>query len=101
MTDMHLWNTPIARLRGLLVATIMLGLLLFVVATTQATSAKQEPRGGAAGPGAPRHMPAAPAGPKGPITLTCAPGGTGVVNPAGPAGPQGPVGVSCSSGPTS
>ncbi len=99
MTDMHLWNTPIARLRGLLVATIALCMLLFVVATTQATSAKQPPGGGVAGQSASRSVPATPAGPQGPITLTCASGGTGVVKSAGPAGPQGPVGVTCPASP--
>ena len=99
MTDMHLWNTPIARLRGLLVAAIVLGALLFVVTTTQATSAKQPHGGGVAGQSASRSVPATPAGPEGPITLTCAPSGTGVVNAAGPAGPQGPVGVTCPASP--
>ncbi len=99
MTDMHLWNTPIARLRGLLVATIALGVLLFVVTTTQATSAKQPPRSSVAGRSASRSVAATPAGTRGPITLTCAPGGLGVVNSAGPAGPQGPVGVSCPASP--
>lgn len=99
MSDMHLWNTPIARLRGLLVATMVLGVLLFVVTTTQATSAKQQPRGGAARQSGPRSVPATPAGPQGPITLTCAAGDAGVVNSASPAGPQGPVGVSCAASP--
>ena len=39
MIEMHLWNTPMARMRAVLVATIALGALLFVVTTTQATSA--------------------------------------------------------------
>jgi hypothetical protein len=100
MTDMHLWNTPIARLRGLLIATIALGVLLFVVATTQATSGKQQAHHGtAAGQTAASAVPAAPAGPRGPITLTCGPGGAGVVGAAGPAGPQGPIGVNCAASP--
>jgi hypothetical protein len=100
MTDMHLWNTPIARLRGLLVATIGLGVLLFVVATTQATSGKQQTHHGtAAGQTAASAVPAAPAGPRGPITLTCSPGGAGVVDADAPAGPQGPIGVKCAASP--
>jgi hypothetical protein len=101
MIDMHLWNTPITRLRALLVATIALGVLLFVVTTTQATSAKQPShRGAAAGQTAAGVVPAAPAGPRGPITLTCSPGGVAVVGAAGPAGPQGPVGTTCGQSPT-
>jgi hypothetical protein len=100
MTDMHLWNTPIARVRALLVATIALGVLLFVVATTEATSAKQPPHGSATGQSAVRTVPAAPAGTRGPITLSCSPGGGGVVGAAGPAGPQGPIGLSCAASPT-
>lgn len=100
MIDMHLWNTPIARVRAVLVATIALGVLLFVVTTTQATSAKQQPRGGsAAAKAAGRAVPAAPAGPRGPIAPTCSPGGAGVVGATGPAGPQGPVGVDCAASP--
>ena len=98
---MNLWNTPIARVRALLVATIALGVLLFVVTTTQATSAKQPPhRGSAAGQTPARAVPATPAGPRGPITLTCRSGGAGVVGAAGPAGPQGRVGVNCAAGRT-
>jgi len=98
MTNMHLWNTPLARVRGLLVATIALGVALLVVTTTQATSAKQQAHlGSAAG----QAVPARPAGPRGPIMLTCSPNGVGVVGAAGPAGPQGPVGVSCAASPNS
>jgi hypothetical protein len=101
MSDMHLWNTPIARVRALLVATIALGVALFVVATTHATSANQ-PRhgGGASEQSATRVIPATPAGPQGPITLTCGPGGAAVVGAATPAGPQGPVGVNCAASPS-
>jgi hypothetical protein len=93
---MHIWNTPIGRWRGLLVATIMLGILLFAVTATQATGVKQ--RRAHVGPAqqiAPSTAPAVPAGPRGPITVTCRPGGGGVIGASGPAGPQGPVGVNC------
>jgi hypothetical protein len=100
MIDMHLWNTPIARVRAVLVATIALGVLLFVVTTTQATSAMQQPRGGsAAAKVAGRAVPVTPAGLRGPIALTCSPGGVRVVGATGPAGPQGPVGVDCATSP--
>jgi len=95
MTDMHLWNSPIARVRALLAGVIVLGVALFVLTTTQATNAKQPPQHVGATGQSPSHVaPRAPAGPRGPITLTCGSGG-GVIGATGPAGPQGPVGVSC------
>jgi hypothetical protein len=99
-TDLNLWSTPITRLRGLLAATIVLGMLLFAVTTTQATSAKQPSHpGSSAGQTAAHNLPSAPAGPQGPITLTCSPAGAGVVGAPAPAGPEGPVGVSCAASP--
>lgn len=99
---MQTWNTPTGRWRAVLVATIMLGVLLFVVAATKATGAKQpQPRhlAGTAPLTPRRAAPAAPAGPRGPITLTCHPGDAGVIGAASPAGPQGPVGVNCAATP--
>lgn len=93
---MHISNRPIKRWHGWLVAIIAMAALSFVVATTYAGSTKLQLASGRA---ANRSVSAAPAGPRGPITLTCASGRTGHVGPAGPAGPQGPVGVNCASGP--
>jgi hypothetical protein len=90
---MQIWNTPIGRWRGLLVVTIMLGILLFAVTATQATGVKQ--RRHHVGPAQQTTPSTAPAGPRGPITVTCRPGGAGVIGASGPAGPQGPVGVNC------
>jgi hypothetical protein len=95
---MQLWNTPLAFVRSLLVATIALGVVLLVATTTQATSAKQQAHAGSA---AGQTVPARPAGPRGPITLTCNPNGVAVVGTIGPAGPQGPVGVNCAASPNS
>ena len=95
MTDMHLWNTPLARVRAILVATIALGVLLFAVTTTHATATKQQTHNGPAAAG----QSAGPAGPRGPVTLSCRANGDGVTVAAGPAGPQGPVGVNCAARP--
>jgi len=101
MTNMPLWNTPLARMRSLLAAAMALGVLLLVVTTTHATSPKpQAHRGTAAGQSAASAVPAPPAGLQGPITLACSPNGPGVASAARPAGPQGPVGVNCTAGPT-
>jgi hypothetical protein len=93
---MQTWNTPIGRWRALLAATVMLGVLLFAVTATHATSGKQPSERAPAV----SSVAAAPAGPRGPITLACRPGGAAVIRPAGPAGPQGPVGVDCAATPT-
>ena len=86
----------------MLAATIVLGVLLFVVTATKATGRKQprpQPVGGTARLTVRPAGRAVPAGPRGPITLTCRPGGAGVIGTASPAGPEGPVGVNCTAAP--
>lgn len=56
--------------------------LLFAITTTHAESTQRQ------------HL-AAPAGPQGPIELTCRAGRASVISHDGPAGPQGPVVTDC------
>jgi len=100
MTNMPLWNTPLSRMRSLLAAGMALGVLLFVVTATHATTAKPlAHHGTAAGQIAAGAASVAPAGLRGPIMLACSPNGVGVVSAPEPAGPEGPVGVSCAASP--
>jgi hypothetical protein len=94
-TLMRHWQ---ARLAAFIVASALLSL---VVATTGATSAQRDPLSGAAGRTVGPAAQTAPAGPRGPIELSCAPGKPGVVGAEGPAGPQGPVGANCAPAHTS
>ena len=79
---------------------IVLAVLPFAVTATGASIAKGPPAKIAART-AERSYPAAPAGPRGPIEISCIPGRAGVIGSGGPAGPQGPVGVACPSAPQS
>jgi hypothetical protein len=81
------------RLAAFIVASVALS---SVLASTGAIGSIQKPGSGVAA----AHVygqTATPAGPRGPIELSCAPGKAGVIGADGPAGPQGPVGVSCAS----
>jgi hypothetical protein len=92
---MHPSNTHLKRWRLFLVAIIVLAAVPFAVSATRPAAAKPPVPGPSSARNAKRSYPAAPAGPRGPIELTCAPGRAGVVGSDGPAGPQGPVGVNC------
>lgn len=98
-TAMHLQKTLRKHWLACLPALIVLAILPFAMASTGASAAKPTPAKALSAPLAARSYPAAPAGPRGPITISCLPGRSGVVGSGGPAGPQGPVGVSCPSAP--
>jgi hypothetical protein len=92
-------TTFVKRWHRWLAAIIAAGaVLLFAIATTQAVSTRREHRSAPASRlAADRIVPAAPAGPQGPIELACRAGRVSVTRPDGPAGPQGPVVTACGS----
>jgi hypothetical protein len=96
---MHLSSTLLKRWPVCLLAIVVLAVLPFAVTATGASTAKSPPRKASPGRSADRSYPSAPAGPRGPIRLSCMPGRAGIVGTDGPAGPQGPVGVNCASAP--
>jgi hypothetical protein len=92
---MHLSTTSIKHWHGLLATLIVITVLCAVLGITHATSAEQRTPNTLTQHATDRSVPAAPAGPRGPISLTCVPGQAAVIAARGPAGPQGPVGVPC------
>jgi len=90
-------RTPTRRSNVWRVAVVLLVALSFVARATLAVSAPDRSKtNGSPALSAGRNDPAAPAGPQGPIKLTCLTGHPVVIGSDGPAGPQGPVGSSCS-----
>jgi hypothetical protein len=86
--------------RALLLALVVLGVMLALVVNSTHASSQKQPASNTSPLRTSDEVnpPAAPAGPHGPIALTCTPGHAGVIGSSGPAGPQGPIGVSCASG---
>jgi hypothetical protein len=96
---MHLQKTLRKRWPAGLLALIVLAILPFAMASAGASVTKPTPATTASARLTARSYPPTPAGPRGPIRISCLPGQTGVVGSDGPAGPQGPIGVSCSPAP--
>ena len=96
---MHLSSTLLKRWPACLLALVVLAVLPFAVTATAKSTSQPPLRKASPARSADRSYPAVPAGPRGPIRLSCVPGRAGIVGTDGPAGPQGPLGVNCASAP--